>query len=262
MAEITTSFQALRKVGVKLTAGERYRITVRPPVAQWLEFDNAFFRFNSSVLLPEGQEPAGTGLPVLSSGMGIVTRCLHHLSTTDKKLLVAGHTDTVGADEDNVALSDHRAACVWAALAGDRELFKTRAHGPHLASKDKKTEVQLKDRCQILDWASMEFGWPCSLAASYNDYFTAVARFQQAYNDNDHAGNPSGEDLAVDKDWGEKVWGAVFDCYETSLARNLRIPRDELPAFRSGLGLEDRLDNHDPTEKNDSVRREWRAPIG
>jgi hypothetical protein len=242
MVEIRLSRRRLEAPGfrLELRPGEVYRVVVVSSLmtVHLLEFEDAFFRTKSSVLLPELQEAPADAAEgeTPPSTTGLVATCLQFAADhPDKKLLVTGHTDTTGSDEYNIPLSRNRAWAVHSAIAGDREGFKEACDGPHLTGKQEKTDVTLKDRLQILDWVSLTFGWPCGYAENGYDYFSAVRSFQKSYNDNGWAGNPEGEDVAVDGDWGKKTWGAVFDCYEARLAESLGVERSGLDEYRSKL---------------------------
>jgi hypothetical protein len=233
MTEIKVTLAKLKSGQLKLAVGEPYRIIVVRNQATLIEFDDALFRTNSAVLLP-GAPTASKDEP--SPGCHtLVAACLRFCRKhPDKRCLVTGHTDTVGSDEDNVKLSQHRSEVVYAALVGDRDLFGTAADGPHLTTKEAKA-ILVYDKAQVLDWVEATFGWPCGYAHNGNDIFKATEKFQRAYNDNDHAGNPDGADMKVDRDFGPSTWKAVFDCYEHALADQLGIARAELADARSQL---------------------------
>jgi outer membrane protein OmpA-like peptidoglycan-associated protein len=202
--------------------------------AHILEFEDTLFRLKSSAMLPEGQAPSTSQVSEGSgfNGINAVASILEFLKGSDRALLVTGHTDTSGSDEYNEKLSLNRAGCVYAAVVGDRDLFKAMANGPHLSGKDERYSVNKQDHIQIADWAANRFGWPCSYAGNGNDYFATVKQFQKSYNANSHAGNSEVADIDPDGDWGPLTWGAVFDCYELELCRHLKIERSGLSAYR------------------------------
>lgn len=68
-----------------------------------VQVHSIYFGFNSAVIRPESKR-------VLTEIAGILTR------NPDWKLQIDGHTDAVGNDADNLALSERRAAAVKAAL--------------------------------------------------------------------------------------------------------------------------------------------------
>jgi hypothetical protein len=237
MPEHRITIQQLRNPNFKLSlkTGEHHRLVLGRNLTALLEFEDAFFRTNSAVLLPEGQEAPSDGGNALSTA-GLAATFLHYVcDNPDVKVLITGHTDTTGSDGHNVVLSKYRSQAVFAATAGEREKFAEACDGPHLKSKEEKLATTKKDRLQILDWVSGEFGWPCSLAENGNDYFKAAKAFQKSYNENGKAGNAGGQALAVDGDWGPKTWGAVFDCYEAKLAESLSVQISELPMIRKHI---------------------------
>lgn len=70
-----------------------------------VEVHSIYFGFNRADLRPESSR-------MLETIAGALTR------HPDWKLEIAGHTDSIGSDADNLALSEQRAAAVKAALAG------------------------------------------------------------------------------------------------------------------------------------------------
>jgi hypothetical protein len=218
-----------------LPAGSFYSVVLRPDRAAVLEVDDAHFRLKSSCLLPTnpGDDPLnptpGGGLETIAAAL------LYGDSHPTKKILVTGHCDTSGSDVYNVELSQHRARVVLAALVGDRDSFGIEADGPHLATKEKKMDVQYKDRVQVLDWVSAYFGWPTSLAQNNNDYFAAVRALQRSWNDNGKAGNTLAPDLDTDADFGPGTWSAVCDCYQFTIAQMLDWSLDELGQRQQAL---------------------------
>ncbi len=210
-------------------------IVTEPKAMDVLELGDAHFRLNSPVFLPHDFDEVEPVETALSSGITLIERALRHLELTDLGLLIAGHTDTVGADADNVTLSELRADCVKALITGDRELFGSVADSPHIPDKRKKEDTLRKDKLQICEWVSIEFDHRCSLKQNGSDFIRAFKAFQQAHNDR------FGGSLAVDGDWGPLTWKAAFDFYEEKLADRLMLKRADLPTFRNQLGVAERL---------------------
>jgi len=209
------------------------------PAGGYLEIGSSHFNLNSAVFLPNDSErqTPDESEDIFSSGIVMIERTIHFLELTSKKLLIAGHTDTVGDPQANITLSKYRAEGVYSILTGDRDLFKTVSNAPHIPDKGTKFNTLLNDKIQIAEWAAKEFNWTCSLKENHNDIFLATKAFQQCYNRDIDKINPGGELLSVDGDWGPKTWGAVFDSYQAKLAQRLTIPSKKLNEYRSKLNL-------------------------
>lgn len=215
-------------VPVQLGAGEG-----PPPnkVLELIELEDALFRTNSAVVLPGGTNPEGAGGDPGASppgGVGVAAVALRHLeSHPSKRLLVAGHTDTVGSEDFNEDLSLERARAGASVVLGERERFVSLAQGRHKTA----------DYQQILAWIAETFAYDCDPGAVDGVHGAQTARglrgFQQAYNDDQLAGNPSGEALVVDGLLGPKTWGALFDLYEKGLRAELGVDAAGLAQLRA-----------------------------
>ena len=225
-----------------LETGERHEVVVGRKIVEQLEIDDALFRLMSAVLLPEAQNPGAA--PTEPDGtrpttLDLLAASLRYakLHPQDRKILIAGHTDTSGGDEYNENLSEFRAIAVHSVLTngnGAREDFGDVCHGPHLQGKEKKQQVLYDDRVQVLNWVAAAFGWPCSTNGEYGDYLRAVKDFQRTYNEEGNEGHPR-EQLDIDGDFGPASWRAVFDCYQVHLAETLEITVEELETLQSGV---------------------------
>ncbi len=198
-----------------------------------LELQDALFRTDSAVILPGGDEPEGAGSEGPEgppTAVGLMAQTLRYLQEhPSKKLLVAGHTDTTGSHAYNLPLSELRARCALATLTGARATFVEIAQQRSLAA----------DYQQILAWVGQHLGWPVDpgpIDGVHGPKTTqAIRDFQQAYDERDHAGNPAGQDLAVDGLLGPATWGGLFDCYELATADELGVDRAGLAALRAGI---------------------------
>jgi len=119
-----------------------------------VEFEDALFRTDSAVLLPEGyndceaadeEQNRITGLDVLR------TIYIQVKEYPNQKLLITGHMDRVAKDSFNYPLSDDRAKSIMYLLEGKKEEWAKIA--------DKKNHD--KDIQTILKWGASEFGWDC-----------------------------------------------------------------------------------------------------
>ena len=244
MNEITVSINEIKRSSQNqtplctLSFGEKCKITVIEKLTEIIEFDETLFSLKSSVLLPFGPDTEEFTEQCIP-GVSLIEATLKFLENGNKKMLVAGHTDTSGTNEYNIPLSKNRAGTVFSAITGDRELFKIMSDAPHISKKEEKEKVLRKDKIAIADWAAKTFGWNCSYKENSNYDIATFKAFQREYNSHSHAGSSEGTELATDGDWGPLTWGAVFDCYELDLAKRLSISREELKEYRSRFKWDD-----------------------
>lgn len=198
-----------------------------------VELDDALFRSDSCVVLPEGERPDTADHESLTTA-GLVATVLRFNADHAQpgpKLLVAGHTDTTASVEFNQTLSEERARVALALIVGDRDEFRSLCHARH----------QVADYKQILSWvdaAFPELAFGCKPSSIDNNSTTGVEpvrRFQEGYNRNKAEIGATGPDLATDGDIGPLTWGAIFDVYEFALARELQIELEELAELRQLL---------------------------
>ena len=89
-----------------------------------LEMEDVNFHFDSPILLPEPRCDAAETTPGADrvTGLAVLRACyLHVQDNPAHKLLIAGHTDTVGEAGYNLGLSQRRADNVLRMLAGNRD---------------------------------------------------------------------------------------------------------------------------------------------
>jgi hypothetical protein len=206
------------------------RLEAAPRTVALAELEDALFRTESAVLLPDGHDPEGAGADPdrpPASGVGVLASFLRHLDEHPGEVaLVAGHTDTTGDAAWNLALSRQRAAAGRAALAGDREAYAKVAHERHTVA----------DEQQVLRWVAATRGYPCDpgpIDGKAGPKLTAAVRaFQQAYDDDAPV-----EDLKVDGVLGPRTWAALFDCLERGLQAALGVDAAGLAALRAKLSF-------------------------
>jgi len=149
----------------------------------------------------------------------------------DSKLLIVGHTDTVGSEADNQTLSEKRAKGVYSILTGDREEWY------QTIQKHKKVE----DYQAILTHLSERYNWDCHPGSIDNVHGSkteeAVKNFQKNYNSEFNAS------ISEDGVVGPETWKAIFDVYMKELAELLG-GKDKLEEGQKKLRF---LDETQPT---------------
>lgn len=195
-----------------------------------IEMEDALFRTNSCVLLPEGEAPSSDDHQAITS-VGLTATVLRFSEQhQSKQLFVAGHADTTGSDDFNVKLSLERARCALAVIEGARDTFVDLADKRHTVG----------DYKQILSWCSKAFEdvvFDCDPGSIDDNAATGVEpvrRFQAAYNANKEVLGVT-SDIAVDGDVGKETWGAFFDVYEFGLRQELGEDEGAVAALRDKL---------------------------
>ncbi len=200
-----------------------------------IEFQDALFRTNSAVMLPEGETPSTDEHQAVTS-VGLVATTLRFADERrGKKLFIAGHTDTTNTVDFNQLLSEERAKCALAVIEGDREAFVELVDARHTVG----------DYKQILSWCATAFPdiFSCHPGKIDDNEFTGIEPlkvFQTNYNDGREAlGVKDAEALDVDGDIGPKTWGAIFDVYEFALRDELGEDATAVKALRQSLRFVD-----------------------
>ena len=216
--------------GVQALIGALTVVELPQKTIHVLEVEDALFRTDSAVLLPDGQDPTSVnkkGKLKTVTGPGVIAAALRFFDEHPEKLiLVAGHTDTVSTPAYNLTLSELRAACVQAVLTGDRDQFGTLADQRH----------KVKDYQQILSWASKTKGWSCDpgpIDGVHGDQTSkAVRGFKSSWNQ-EHSGATQ-----LDADNGQvkaETWKAFFDLYEEGIQAELGSSSDGVQQLRGKL---------------------------
>lgn len=200
-----------------------------------IEFQDALFRTNSCVMLPEGEAPSPDEHQAVTS-VGLVATTLRFADERrGKKLFIAGHADTTNTVDFNQPLSEERAKCVLAVIEGNREAFVELVEARHTVA----------DYKQILSWCAAAFPdlFSCDPGKIDDVEFTGIEPlkvFQTNYNDHREAlGAKDAEVLDVDGDIGPKTWGAIFDVYEFALRDELGEDEADVRALRQSLQFVD-----------------------
>ncbi|MEN9578086.1 MAG: hypothetical protein RJA70_1095 [Pseudomonadota bacterium] len=209
-------------------------VVENPKEVSFVEVEDALFRTESCVVMPEGQLPGAEHEGLTSVGLfaGVLRISQERAGS---KLFVAGHADTVGTEAFNLPLSQERAKCVLAALqgpeAGGRDAFVALAHARHRVS----------DYKQWLSWCvhGLSLGFTCDAGPIDDKAFSGIAPlrvFQAEYNQRREAlGVPKAAEIAVDGSIGKQTWGALYDVMQFGIAEELGETIDELRKMQSAL---------------------------
>lgn len=229
-----------------------------------LEMEDVLFHLDSAVMMPatpQGSSSAdGTGddAPDAStqqeqnqvSGLAALAICFKQFEfDPNKRLLIAGHTDTSGQAQMNFELSAQRAQNIQFLLEGDREQWATISEKRH----------RIEDYQQIMKFIkfSTRWGWNCDPIQVDNTWGDntkgATERFIAAYNDWVLSGLAPTGSLQLPPDvfnriknsgthrWPIEMWRAVYDVYNDEIAFNLGVTRDGMGQYRSLLAFADDL---------------------
>lgn len=228
-------------LGLELETGKEYIFTIpRPKQAERLEVEDTFFNTNSAVFMPHvavsrqtrstpRTEFSNTQLwtdleeshpvfverskdapylpdPVDAREMGLhaIVATLQYLEeNADRKLLLAGHTDTSGHVDYNEKLSEARAQAIVALLEGSRDDFLAAIKKYHAEEDD----------AVVCRYVARTRGWDCDLADDAKEATPAAIKgFQRGYN--------ATFDKSITEDGlsGPQTRGAYFDVFESDLA--------------------------------------------
>lgn len=195
-----------------------------------LELEDAFFRTDSAVFLPDGQTPTQQTSSHQVTGASLIATLLRDADEKpERSVLVVGHTDTTGSVDYDQKLSQRRADAVRSVALGDRDRFAALSVEHHLVA----------DYQQILQWVATAQGWPCDPGGVDNQpgprTTAAVRSFQSSWNTEGKAGNASAPDLAVTGVMDRSTWAAFHDCYQDAIADELGAQVDGLAAFRAKI---------------------------
>lgn len=192
----------------ELHMGQPQQFHLHTPKIHVLEVADVHFHHDSAVLLPRG--------------LSVVARVFQFVGDNPAKLMfIAGHTDTTGAADYNVSLSELRGKDVGCVVAGDKEGWVKIA-----LTKHKVEDYQL-----ILTWVSLNWGWDCDpgdVTDHQNPQTTqATVNFQKKYNTEFSASIP--DSGVVESD----TWGAFYDLYEKDLKEIMGVDDAGLAAARA-----------------------------
>ncbi len=202
-------------------------------VATVVELPDTLFRTNSCVVLPQGEAPSADWHGAITSAGVFAAALRFNEELPQKKLFVAGHTDSVDTPEFNQKLSAERAKCALSLLEGQRTEFVKLVKARHKVS----------DYKQILSWCTAAFPelFDCDPGRVDDDATTgrvAVEKFQTDYNANASALGVAGG-IREDGSVGDETWGAFFDVYQFAIREELGEDASGLDALRAKLSFVD-----------------------
>nr|MBN2276483.1 hypothetical protein [candidate division Zixibacteria bacterium] len=209
-----------------------------------LEMEDVLFHHNSAVIMPSSPEESPkdqkgsdkqekvTGLKSLA----LIFKLIDY--EPDKRLLIAGHTDTSGKTDYNFGLSALRARNILYLFTGGEY---SRGQWAEIGVERHKIE----DYQQIMKHYAGLKRWPCD-PLKVNDSWnknteTAVDNFIKSYNSdfapaNNEKAIPGRVFNDVKKDskhlWPLEIWVAVYNLYNEELAKILKMTTAQLQDYR------------------------------
>ncbi len=203
MGEVKVTPRDLLKK-IELSTSELHKIVFKTFFAHLLEVEDEHFNHDSAVLLPDraSAEEGAKDAEAHITGLAVLAKAYDHAKRNpSQKMLVAGHTDTTGAADYNVTLSQMRADSVLAALTGDKDLW--------VGIAEKKHKVE--DYQLILKWANSAEGYGCDPGPITNKHDdatkAALIEFKKKYNED------FSQSLKEDDSVKKETWEAFFDVY-------------------------------------------------
>lgn len=222
MADVRLTRRQTQKV-FGIPSGAKTVFQFQPLQVGVLEVRDTHFHTDSAVLIPEFDRAFGqteenpTGLEVLRACL------LHAREHPTEKLLISGHTDTMGAAAYNLKLSALRCRGVYHALLGEKDPWVRIAMDRHV----------VLDYQVILRWLSLYWWWdtdPIELDGTHGAHTErALRRFKETYNE------VMDGKLPVNGSMDKATWEAFFEMYVETLCDGLETDREGIKEFRSAL---------------------------
>lgn len=176
-----------------------------------VEMDDLNFHFGSSVLLPVPHDLNSHDQQYVG-GLRVMSRAMTYIIESGHKLLIAGHTDSVGGGGANCELSQARC---------DNVLFFLQGH--YDAWAEACAQHKVEDYQNILNWIADTRGWDCDPGDIDNldgpKTQSALKGFRKAYRlafeqELQDRSTPSAED-----------WRAFANLYETAIEEHVDVQR-------------------------------------
>lgn len=188
-----------------------------------LELDDVNFGTARAILLPEGNPELGPDEGQgLRRGLEAVRAALDYAALYHhKRLVVAGHTDTVGSAESNRALSAARAENVHLYVTGQREAWAEHCQA-HFARADFKA---------IQVWAAREKGWDLDPGPLDDSWHEQARKARDAFRV--RLSEEYGHELERHVAQSAADWAAIYDLYDDALTLKLGMTPEGLEFRRS-----------------------------
>ena len=237
-----------------------------------LEVHDSLFRAQSALMLPCGipkQEKEGVNghsyaamciddaVHCFAIGLAAIKGMFRYWSMSvdrqqHKKMLITGHTDTVGSDNDNADLSLMRAQVVRDIILGDKE---SRDHFATTVDENHAPE----DQQHVLKWIAETFAWPDADPVMVDGIFrwrtvNAVIAFKRSLKNTYQQRFPpkTHRDILWPKDMSElicsvqddatvdvTIWKIIFEFYQVEIKRYLLEYGIDIVDIRESLNWAD-----------------------
>ena len=206
-----------------------------PEPAAWvLEMEDEVFRKDSAVFMPGGLDddppavppPAPTPAPPPPTGIeGLKVVFLFLREHPDRRILVTGHSDTVGEMRSNRDLSLKRARSVELHLLGGEDSRN------RWARDVADSKHHLEDIQHILKWASQKRGWDTDPGAVDGRYGQKSQKALVAFHK--RCNEEFGLDLPARGQVTVETWKGVFELYQDQLKSLLDVDEEGMATYRS-----------------------------
>lgn len=222
------------KVGARTGVTSVFKVPSKQQITV-LELDDVLFHLDSAVVLPadpdglpEGNDSSRTSDYPEVSGMRVVAAVLRYLARhPNKRLLIAGHTDTSGGPQYNKTLSEKRANSVIYLLQGRRACW--------VSVVDDRSNIE--DYQAIFTYLNRVWGWDCDPGPVDDIHGSKTSQGVQAFQERYNVAFD--QKITVDGVVGTQTWGAIFDVYERDISRLVGCSEDELSNWRAYLRFAD-----------------------
>ena len=245
--------------GLPLTTNTTVQVVVQRPKLHILEVARFAFFEDREVLLPDVEVlPPDVPGPDRVPGVEVAAAALRFLDQhRQKRLLVVGHTDTVGSDKDNAALAERRAQNVFLYLSGDVDGWARNAQDNH----------EVEDLQSILVWVSSTFpDFDCHPGAVDGEFGPLTRAALQDFRDDfaEHAETEAwtGKGARVED------WRAFMHLYDDAVAarlggrKKLRELREAAPFTSPAfVGLGERYPSERPDQDGLDSERNRRVDL-
>ncbi|MBN1127508.1 MAG: hypothetical protein JXA71_00875 [Chitinispirillaceae bacterium] len=204
-----------------------------------LEVADALFYPESAVMLPEQPIDDGVKVPPAGpsiTGLGALAIALKQFEFNPaKRLLIAGHTDTVGKPKDNFLLSQECAQNVLFLLTGKKTEWVNSSFARHT----------VKDCQAILKYIAAREKWSCNPGKIDGVIGIKTKGALKAFLEKTIPDTPPTTkrvlrekivtDFAASKKMAKETWTVIYDLYDKALCSLLEVTTDRLTAIRSSL---------------------------